>query len=106
MPKATYIEYGGTVHELDVPLGESLMQAAVSNGVPGIDGDCGGQCACATCQVYVDAPWLDGLPPPEEAETEMLNFASSTQDNSRLACQIHMTDALAGIVVRMPDGQH
>lgn len=108
MPEVTYIEFNGTAHRVDVPLGVSLMRGAVDNNVPGIDADCGGECACATCHVYVDPAWLDriGLPEPGSQETSMLSFAAVAQPNSRLSCQIRMTKALAGIVVRMPEGQH
>ena len=108
MPKVTYIEFNGTVHEIDVPVGLSVMRGAVNNGVPGIDADCGGECACATCHVYVDAGWLDrtGLPVPGSQEASMLSFAAVTQPDSRLSCQIPVTEALDGLIVRMPEGQH
>ena len=106
MPKVTFIEHDGTVHEVQAVAGQSLMRAAVDNGVPGIDADCGGQCACATCHVYVDPQWLAATGERGEMEQSMLGFAAVTQDDSRLSCQIVMTDALDGIVVRLPDGQH
>ena len=106
MPRVTFIEHDGTVHEVDAVAESSLMRAAVDNGVPGIDADCGGQCACATCHVYVEPEWLERTGSPGEMETSMLGFAAVSQDNSRLACQIEMSDALAGIVLRLPDGQH
>lgn len=106
MPNVTYIEHNGTEHVIDVAVGQSVMLGAVSNGVPGIDADCGGQCACATCHVYVDPKWFDQLPAPQTMETEMLNFATSTMPNSRLSCQIPMTAQLDGLIVRMPEGQH
>lgn len=106
MPKVTYIEYSGTAHEIDVPLGLSLMEGAVQNGVPGIDADCGGNCACATCHVYIESDWIEATGDRSEMEQSMLSFAAVTQDNSRLACQIQLTDALDGLTVRMPEGQH
>ena len=108
MPKITYIEYGGREHRVDVPLGRSVMRGAVDNNIPGIDADCGGECACATCHVYVDVAWLDrtGLPEPGSQEETMLSFAAAAQPNSRLTCQIRMREELAGIVLRMPEGQH
>ncbi|MEZ5729802.1 MAG: 2Fe-2S iron-sulfur cluster-binding protein [Burkholderiaceae bacterium] len=106
MPKVTYIEYDGTEHPVDVPVGASVMEGAVDNGVPGIDADCGGQCACATCHVYIDPAWVDKTGSRTEMEESMLGFAAVTQENSRLSCQIKMTDALDGLVVRMPEGQH
>ena len=108
MPKITYIEYGGREHRVEVPLGLSVMRGAVDNNIPGIDADCGGECACATCHVYVDAAWLPvtGLPEPGSQEASMLSFAAVTQPDSRLSCQIKVTNELDGLVVRMPEGQH
>jgi ferredoxin, 2Fe-2S len=108
MPRITYIEHNGTEHAADVPVGKSVMQGAVENNVPGIDADCGGECACATCHVYVDAAWLStvGPPPAGSQEASMLSFAAVTQPDSRLSCQIPVTNALDGLVVRMPEGQH
>ena len=106
MPKVTFIEHNGTRHEVTVAPGLSLMRAAVDNRVPGIDADCGGQCACATCHVYVDAAWAPRLGKRGEMEEDMLSFAATTQENSRLACQITVSDELDGIVVTMPEGQH
>ena len=108
MPKVTYIEFNGTEHPVEVPVGLSVMRGAVNNGVPGIDADCGGECACATCHVYLEPEWLDkvGLPVPGSQEASMLSFAAVKQDNSRLSCQIKVTAALDGLVVRMPEGQH
>lgn len=106
MAKVTFIEYNGTAHEVDATIGQSLMRAAVDHGVPGIDADCGGACACATCHVYVDPAWLARTGSRTEMEQSMLSFAAAAQDNSRLSCQIEMTEALAGIVLRLPEGQH
>jgi 2Fe-2S ferredoxin len=108
MPKITFIEHNGIPHTVDIAVGKSVMQAAVENNVPGIDADCGGECACATCHVYVDAAWLGktGLPVAGSQEASMLSFAAVTQDDSRLSCQIPVTEALDGLVVRMPEGQH
>ena len=108
MPGVTYVEFNGAEHTVEVPVGKTLMRGAVDNNVPGIDADCGGECACATCHVYVDAAWLDktGLPEPGSQEATMLSFAASAEPNSRLSCQIKMRPDLAGIVLRMPEGQH
>ena len=108
MPKVTYIEHSGREHTVDVPLGLSVMRGAVDNNIPGIDADCGGECACATCHVYVQEPWLavTGLPEAGSQEASMLSFAAVAQPDSRLSCQIKMTDALDGLVVRLPEGQH
>jgi 2Fe-2S ferredoxin len=108
MPNVTYIEFNGTAHTVEVPVGTSLMRGAIDNNIAGIDADCGGECACATCHVYVDAAWLErtGLPEPGSQEETMLSFAAAAQPNSRLTCQIRMREELAGIILRMPEGQH
>ena len=108
MPEVTYIEFNGTEHRVEVPVGTSVMRGAVDNNVPGIDADCGGECACATCHVYIEAEWLEktGLPEPGSQEAAMLSFAAVTQPNSRLSCQIRMREELAGLILRMPEGQH
>ena len=106
MPKITYIEHDGTEHPIEVPVGLTVMQGAVDNSVPGIDADCGGACACATCHVYVDAAWLLKTGTPNEQEASMLSFAAVTESNSRLSCQIEVTSELDGLIVRMPEGQH
>jgi 2Fe-2S ferredoxin len=106
MTKVTFIEHNGTVRNVEVDDGLSLMEAAVNNLVPGIDGDCGGACACATCHVHIDAAWLDKLPPMEAMENSMLEFAEGRNESSRLGCQIKLSPALDGIVVRTPLGQY
>ena len=106
MPKITYIEYGGREHRVEVPLGLSVMRGAVDNNIPGIDADCGGECACATCHVFVDDAWLAKTGEPSEQEASMLSFAATAQPNSRLSCQITMSAALDGMVVRLPEAQH
>lgn len=108
MPKVTYIEHNGRAHTVEVPLGTSVMKGAVDNAVPGIDADCGGQCACATCHVYVEPQWEAKVGKPDAAtlEPSMLEFAAVTKPNSRLSCQIKMRSDLDGLVVRLPEGQH
>ncbi len=108
MATITFIEHNGTAHPVEVPPGRTVMEGAVDNNVPGIDADCGGECACATCHVYIDAAWLDrvGLPVAGSQEASMLSFAAVTQPDSRLSCQITVTEDLHGLVVRMPEGQH
>jgi len=106
MPKLTFIEFSGLRHDVEVASGLSVMRAAVDNNVPGIDGDCGGQCACATCHVFVEGPWALVAGARSAREDEMLNFAAELKDSSRLACQITVTDAMDGLVVSMPEGQH
>jgi 2Fe-2S ferredoxin len=108
MPKVTYVGYNGTEHQVEVPIGLSVMRGAVNNAVRGIDADCGGECACATCHVYVDPEWLGkiGTPGPGSMEESMLSFAAAAQPNSRLSCQITMREELDGLIVRLPEGQH
>jgi len=106
MPKIKYVEHSGKEHEVEVPVGWSVMEGAVKNLIPGIDADCGGACACATCHVFVDQAWLEKLPAKEDMEETMLDFAPDMASNSRLSCQIKVTPALDGLVVRMPKSQH
>jgi len=106
MPKITYIEHTGKEHVVEVKPGQSVMEGAVKNNIPGIDADCGGDCACATCHVYVDAAWADKTGEKSAMEESMLDFAENVESNSRLSCQIKVTDALEGLVVRMPESQH
>lgn len=106
MPKITYIEQNGKERTVDVPVGWSVMEGAVKNRIPGIDADCGGACACATCHVYVDLEWLPKLPNRQEMEEQMLDFAQDVKSNSRLSCQIKVTPALDGLIVRTPKTQH
>ena len=106
MPKIKYIEHSGKEHEIEVPVGWSVMEGAVKNLVPGIDADCGGACACATCHVYVDPQWIDKLPPKQDMEETMLDFAQELTETSRLSCQIKVVPELDGLIVRMPKSQH
>jgi 2Fe-2S ferredoxin len=106
MAKITYIEHNGTEHVIDVKTGLSVMEGAVKNNIPGIDADCGGACACATCHVYVQDPWLGKTGDKSAMEESMLDFAENVQDNSRLSCQIKVSDELDGLVVKMPESQH
>ncbi len=107
MPKVTYIEYEtGKEHIVQLSNGMSLMEGAIKYAIPGIDGDCGGACACATCHIYVDENWQEKCPSKDELEEGMLDFAFDTTAASRLACQIRVNDDLNGIVVRMPKRQY
>lgn len=100
MPNVTYIEHDGASRTLDLPQGWSLVQGALTHGIAGITGECGGSCSCATCHCYVDEAWMDKLPAPAENEVAMLEFvADERRPNSRLACQIQ---AVEGLVVRLP----
>ncbi|MDP9010192.1 MAG: 2Fe-2S iron-sulfur cluster-binding protein [Pseudomonadota bacterium] len=106
MVKVTFISFAGVASTVDVPVGTTLMRAATDNGVPGIDGDCGGNCACATCHVYVVPEWWDRVGARNRTEEGMLNAVDDLRGNSRLACQITLTDALDGLVVSLPEAQH
>jgi 2Fe-2S ferredoxin len=106
MAKITYVEHDGTTHEVDVKPGMSVMEGAIKNNIPGIDADCGGACACATCHVYVDDEWLAKTGSPSAMEESMLDFAENVEPNSRLSCQIKVSDELDGLVVTMPESQH
>ena len=102
MAKITYIEHNGKSHKVNVPNGLSVMEGAVQNNIPGIDADCGGSCACATCHVYVDEEWFNKLPKKEITEEDMLDMAYEPKKYSRLSCQISVEDSLDGLVVKMP----
>ncbi|MBT2324799.1 2Fe-2S iron-sulfur cluster binding domain-containing protein [Variovorax paradoxus] len=105
MPNITFIEFNGARHTVEASVGQSLMKAAVSNSVPGIDAECGGACACATCHVYIADDWLAHIGDPIGNEKEMLDFANEVQPNSRLACQISIRPDMDGLVVSMPASQ-
>ena len=106
MAKITYIQHSGAEDTIDVASGLSVMEGAVKNNVPGIDADCGGAAACATCHVYVDEAWLDRTGARTAMEEAMLEFAEAVEPNSRLACQIRVSDVLDGLIVRLPENQH
>ena len=100
-----FIEHDGTEHQVEARVGSSLMLAAVTNGVPGIDADCGGGMACATCHVYVKEDWLNKLPKKEDGEEDMLDMAFEPKKNSRLSCQLIVSDELDGLTVNIPSKQ-
>ncbi len=106
MIKVTYIESDGTSRDVNVEEGVNLMDAALDNMVPGIDGDCGGVCACATCHVHVEPSWIDKLKPMDETEDAMLELTDDRNESSRLGCQIIATPELDGLIVYTPEGQH
>lgn len=106
MAKITYISSSGKEYVVDVRTGLSVMEGAVKNNIPGIDADCGGACACATCHVFVDEAWTGKTGKASAMEESMLDFAEGVQPNSRLSCQIKITDELDGLVVHMPESQH
>ena len=105
MPKITYIEHNGKTHTIEVAKELSVMEGAVQNNIPGIDADCGGACACATCHVYVDEKWFSKLSEKDNAEEDMLDMAYEPKKFSRLSCQLSVTNELDGLVVKMPSKQ-
>ena len=105
MPKITYIENNGNPHTIEVAAGLSVMEGAVQNNIPGIDADCGGGMACATCHVYVKDEWWDKLQAKEDGEEDMLDMAYEPKKNSRLSCQIIVSDELDGLTVNIPSKQ-
>ena len=106
MAKIHFVDHRGETRIVEVENGATVMEAAIRNAIPGIEAECGGACACATCHVYVDAAWADKTGAKSAMEESMLDFAENVEANSRLSCQIKVTDALDGLVVRMPESQH
>ena len=105
MTKITYIEHNGKTHQIDVANGLTVMEGAVQNNIPGIDADCGGSMACATCHVYVKEEWFNKLPQKEQGEEDMLDMAFEPKKNSRLSCQLIISDELDGLKVITPTQQ-
>ena len=105
MTKIKYIEHDGNQHEIDVANGLSVMEGAIQNDIPGIDADCGGGMACATCHVYVKEEWFDKLSKKEDGEEDMLDMAFEPKKNSRLSCQLVVSDEIDGLIVNIPSKQ-
>ena len=105
MAKITYIEHTSKKHIVEVPNNMSVMEGAVQNNIPGIDADCGGSMACATCHVYVDEKWFNKLEKKDEGEEDMLDMAYQPNKFSRLSCQLLVSDELDGLILRMPSKQ-
>ena len=105
MPKITYKDYQGSSKTIEVESGFSVMEGAIQNEIPGIDADCGGSMACATCHVYVEDKWFDKIPKAEDAEIDMIDMAFEPKKNSRLSCQIIVSDELDGLIVNIPSKQ-
>ena len=105
MPKITYQDKNGNSKTVEVETGLTVMEGAIQNDIPGIDADCGGSMACATCHVYVEENWLDKLPKAEDAEIDMIDMAYEPKKNSRLSCQIIINDELDGLKVNIPSKQ-
>jgi 2Fe-2S ferredoxin len=106
MVKITYVSHDGTAQTVEVASGLSVMEGAVHNNIPGIDADCGGSCACGTCQVYVGEEWISRVGDKTEMEDQMLELASGVRNNSRLSCQIRVTPEMDGLSVELPKSQH
>ena len=105
MTKLTFIGHDGTKHDVDAENGSTVMENAIKNQIPGIDAECGGACACATCHVYIAEDWVAATGKAEPMEEDMLDFAFDVRDESRLSCQIKVTEALDGLVVQVPERQ-
>ncbi len=105
MPKIIYRDHLGNSKEIEVEKGLSVMEGAIQNDIPGIDADCGGAMACATCHVYVEEKWFDKLPKAEDAEVDMIDMAHEPKKNSRLSCQLIVADELDGLIVTTPEKQ-
>lgn len=105
MVKITFVDFEGQSRAVETEVGSTVMEAAIRNDVPGIEAECGGACACATCHVYVDEAFLEKIPKAEPMEEDMLDFAYDVRNNSRLSCQIKVTAALDGLVVTTPEQQ-
>jgi 2Fe-2S ferredoxin len=105
MPKITYIDSSGTSRTVNAEVGATVMETAIRNNIPGIEAECGGACACATCHVYVDQTWREKTGEPSPMEEDMLDFGYDVRPNSRLSCQIKVSDTLDGLVVTTPEKQ-
>ena len=106
MAKITFVDHTGESRTVEIENGATVMEAAIRNAIPGIEAECGGACACATCHVYVDEAWREATGKPSAMEESMLDFAEEVEPNSRLSCQIRVSDALDGLIVRLPENQH
>lgn len=106
MTKVVFISHAGDTHEVDAEAGTSIMRAAVNNGIDGIVAECGGSCSCATCHCYIDEAWLERVEAPSQIEKDMLECVLEPKPNSRLSCQVTLTDAMDGIVVHLPENQY
>ena len=105
MPKITYKDFQGGLKTVEIESGLTVMEGAIQNDIPGIDADCGGSMACATCHVYVDQQWIDKIPKAEDAENDMIDMAFEPKKNSRLSCQIIVSEELNGLEVTTPEKQ-
>jgi 2Fe-2S ferredoxin len=106
MPRLVFIDPSGHEHVVEAGIGQSVMRAAVGAQIPGIEALCGGNCICATCHAYIDRPWYANFPPPDDTESAMIECTSEPRENSRLTCQLSVTPAHDGVVIRLPASQH
>ena len=106
MTKVIFIDHEGNNHQVNATLGESLMEAAISNNVPSIDADCGGLCACGTCHVFIEPNWLSKVGERSEMEDSMLEYTENVKSNSRLSCQIKISEELEGLTVKLTEEQY
>jgi 2Fe-2S ferredoxin len=105
VPKITFIQHDGSSQTVDATVGYTVMETAKYNDVPGIEAECGGSCSCATCHVYISEEWREKVGPPNDVEADMLDLAFDVRDESRLSCQIKVTEELDGLVVKVPESQ-
>jgi 2Fe-2S ferredoxin len=105
MAKITFIDSGGTTRTVEGDVGSTVMETAIKNGVPEIEAECGGACACSTCHVYIEEDWREKVGEPTPMEEDMLDFAFEVKSNSRLSCQIKVSEELDGLTVRTPERQ-
>ncbi len=106
MPLINYIEADGNHHKADVAVGESIMQGAVDNMIDSVLAECGGACACATCHCYVDDAWVEKVPAADSSEKDLLEAVVEPKENSRLSCQIFVTEEMEGFTVHLPESQY
>lgn len=106
MPTLTFVEHSGTTHQVNGEVGQSVMQAATFAMLPGIQGDCGGACSCATCHAYVDEAWMERFPPAEGTEVDMLDNVTERRANSRLSCQLVIAEGMDGLLIHLPASQY
>ena len=105
MPKITYIDHQGSTRTVEGELGSTVMETAIKNAIPGIEAECGGACACATCHVYIEEAWREAVGEPSPMEQDMLDFGYDVRSNSRLSCQIKVVAEFDGLIVRTPERQ-
>ncbi len=106
MPLLKYVSHSGEINEVEVASGTSIMQGAVNNMIDGIIAECGGSCSCATCHCYIDDAWIDKIPGPSGMEKDMLECVREPKENSRLSCQVTVTEEMEGLTIHLPESQY